>query len=187
VLQAVTQLLGEPVLLHLDQVFLKPPRDGMGTNWHQDNAYFKISDPLKGTAMWIAIHDATVENGTLRVVPGCFREEFPHARDPYSDHHIRCYPPEERAEAVELEAGGVVFFCYGTPHSTGANGTDRERAGVAYHFLRADYAPEKLLAPDRTYNPYLTGPEATGGDWEYGETVAGTWEREVESALSGSP
>ena len=26
--------------------------------------YFKIADPLKGTAMWIAVHDATVVNGT---------------------------------------------------------------------------------------------------------------------------
>ena len=59
---------GPALILRLDQVFLKPPRDGMGTNWHQDNAYFKISDPLKGTAMWIAVHDATAELRYL-VVP----------------------------------------------------------------------------------------------------------------------
>jgi hypothetical protein len=46
---AVSQLIGDPVLLHLDQVFLKPAQHGAGTNWHQDNAYFRISDPLKGT------------------------------------------------------------------------------------------------------------------------------------------
>src|SRR5437016_964329 len=40
VIEAVGQLIGDPVLLHLDQVFLKPGRHGMGTNWHQDNAYF---------------------------------------------------------------------------------------------------------------------------------------------------
>jgi hypothetical protein len=31
---AVEALLGGPVLLHLDQVFLKPARHGAGTNWH---------------------------------------------------------------------------------------------------------------------------------------------------------
>ena len=47
VAEAVSQLIGDPVLLHLDQVFLKPGRHGSGTNWHQDNAYFNIGDPLK--------------------------------------------------------------------------------------------------------------------------------------------
>jgi ectoine hydroxylase-related dioxygenase (phytanoyl-CoA dioxygenase family) len=174
------------VILRLDQVFLKPPRDGMGTHWHQDNAYFKISHPLKGTAMWIAAHEATVANGTLHVIPGSFRERYSHYRDPFSDHHIRCDPPEERAVPIELPAGGVVFFCYGTAHCTRENRTDRERAGVAFHFIHADYAAEeseKIVAADRTYHPYLTGPEATGGLREYGVRVADTWEREVERAL----
>jgi ectoine hydroxylase-related dioxygenase (phytanoyl-CoA dioxygenase family) len=184
VVQAVTQLIGEPALLHLDQVFLKPPGDGMGTNWHQDNAYFKISDPLRGTAMWIAVHEATVANGTLNVIPDSFREEYPHERDPYSNHHIRCYPPEARAVPVELPAGGVVFFCYGTAHCTRANTSDRERAGVAFHFLHADYAAKDLVAEGRDYRPYLTGPHASGGLNEYGVRVAGAWSREVERALA---
>jgi phytanoyl-CoA hydroxylase len=69
VIEAVTNLIGEEVTLHLDQIFLKPGKTGMGTAWHQDNAYFKVPQPLRGTAMWIAIHDATVANGTMRVVP----------------------------------------------------------------------------------------------------------------------
>src|SRR5262245_13098308 len=32
VVEAVHQLLGDPLILHLDQVFLKPGRTGMGTN-----------------------------------------------------------------------------------------------------------------------------------------------------------
>jgi phytanoyl-CoA hydroxylase len=186
VVRAVSQLIGDPVILHLDQVFLKPAGDGMGTHWHQDNAYFKISDPLKGTAMWIAVHDATVANGTLNVIPRSFLEAYDHDRDPYSDHHIRCYPPEERAVPVELSAGGVVFFCYGTAHCTRANTSDRERAGAAFHFLRADYASPDLLAPDRDYRPYLTGPQASGGLKEYGTQVAGTWDSEVNLTLEAA-
>lgn len=184
VIAAVSQLIGEPVILHLDQVFWKPGRHGMGTNWHQDNAYFKISDPLKGTAMWTAVHEATIENGTMRIVPGSHKEEYEHSRDPFSDHHIRCYPPEERAIDIELPAGGVLFFAYGVAHSTGANNTDRDRAGVALHFLRADYAQDSLLEDDRETRPYLTGPKATGGEREYGAKVAGTWDRQVERLLS---
>jgi len=185
VVDAISALIGDPFLLHLDQVFLKPGRHGAGTNWHQDNAYFKIRDPLKGTAMWTAVHDANEANGTMRIIPDSFKEVYEHTRDPYSDHHIRCYPPEERARLIELPAGGVLFFAYGIAHATGANNTDHERAGVALHFLRADYAHDDLIAPDRDYRPYLTGPEASGGLREYGVTVAGTWEQEVERVLSG--
>jgi Phytanoyl-CoA dioxygenase (PhyH) len=35
VVEAVRQLIGDPVLLHLDQVFLKPRKHGSGTSWHQ--------------------------------------------------------------------------------------------------------------------------------------------------------
>ncbi|MDE0098149.1 MAG: phytanoyl-CoA dioxygenase family protein [Truepera sp.] len=82
VLAAVGQLIGEPFMRQLDQIFLKPGRSGAGTDWHQDNAYFEISDPTMGTAMWIALHDATLENGTLHVVPNSHREVFEHERGP---------------------------------------------------------------------------------------------------------
>lgn len=186
VTEAVSELIGEPIILHLDQVFLKPGGHGMGTNWHQDNAYFKVRDPMGGTAMWIAVHDATLANGTIQVIPGSYRERYEHTRDPYSDHHIRCYPPEEQAVPLALPAGGVAFFCYGTAHCTGANTTNHERAGVAYHFLHTDYANDDLIADDRDYRPYLTGPKATGGEQEYGERVAGTWQAEVEKAITGA-
>ena len=184
VLAAVQALIGDPFILHLDQVFLKPAGHGMGTSWHQDNGYFRIDNPLQGTAMWIAVHDATVENGTIEVIPGMFGEDLPHERDPYSDHHIRCYPPEERAIPVELAAGGVVFFCYGTPHCTRANRTEADRAGVAFHFLHVDCAKKELIEDDRDYRPYLTGPRATGGETEYGIHVAGTFPKEIEQLLA---
>ena len=93
VVEAVGQLIGEPFLLHLDQMFLKPARHGVGTAWHQDNAYFRIADPLRGTAMWIAIHDATLANGTLHLIPGSHRERYEHRRDP------RLRPPHPRLAA----------------------------------------------------------------------------------------
>ena len=183
VVEAVSQLIGEPVLLHLDQVFLKPGRHGAGTNWHQDNAYFKIGDPLKGTALWTAVHDATEANGTMRIIPNQFREQWEHSRDPMSNHHIRCYPDESQSQLVELPAGGVLFFAYGTPHATGANTTEKERAGVALHFINAEVSQEAVGGFEPGLRPFLNGPEATGGEREYGTRVAGTWESEVERLL----
>jgi ectoine hydroxylase-related dioxygenase (phytanoyl-CoA dioxygenase family) len=184
VVAAVSQLIGDPVLLHLDQVFLKPGRHGTGTNWHQDNAYFKISNPLRGTALWTAVHDATIANGTIRLIPGSFRTSYEHRRDPDSDHHIRCWPPEDDAIAVELPAGGVVFFAYGVAHCTGGNTTDKERAGVALHFINGSVDQEAVSGFEPGRRPHLTGSGSTGGLAEYGVQVAGTWDDEVARVLA---
>jgi ectoine hydroxylase-related dioxygenase (phytanoyl-CoA dioxygenase family) len=174
---ALSQLLGDNATLHLDQAFLKPGKHGAGTNWHQDNAYFKIPDPLKGTAIWTAVHDATIANGTMRVIPGVFDQNLEHQRDPDSDHHIRCWPDESQAVTVELPAGGALFFCYGTPHATGANLTNKERAGVALHFLNADSVPDDYFGGqvNGIGHPVLTGSNADDGTISYGEPFAKLW------------
>ena len=166
---AIRSLIGDPFVFYLDQIFLKPAVTGMGTNWHQDNSYFKIADPAKGTAMWVALHDATIENGTLHVIPGSHLTPFEHWRDPQSDHHIRCEVPDEKAVSIELPAGGVAFFNFGVAHSTRTNRTNNERAGLALHFLRSDHIPKNgykqtCQGDSRVFGyTHITGPEATGG------------------------
>jgi ectoine hydroxylase-related dioxygenase (phytanoyl-CoA dioxygenase family) len=180
VVAAIRQLIGDPFIRQLDQIFLKPGRTGAGTDWHTDNAYFRISDPSKGTAMWIALHDATLANGTLHVIPRSYLESFAHERDLDSDHHIHMHADEARAVAIETPAGGAIFFNYGTAHATKANHTDHERAGLAFHFLRTDFIPDA----NRFKPVHVTGPEASGGLNEYGVQVAGSWEEEVRKALT---
>lgn len=181
VIETISQLIGDPVVLHLDQVFLKPARHGSGTSWHQDNAYFKIPDPTRGTAMWIAVHDATIANGTLEVIPGLFREKLEHARDPNSNHHIRCWPPEDKAIPIEIPAGGAIFFAYGTPHCTRANQTDHDRAALAYHFLNQD----QISAQNREncIGTVLSGPAADDGEKAHGQRITGTWAAHVDRML----
>lgn len=166
VVDAVESLIGTPILKILDQMFYKPAHTGMGTRWHTDNAYFKLSDPMKGVAMWIAIHDANKENGALKIVPNAFHEDFPHQRDPDSDHHIRTRLDEDRAVYCELAAGGVVFFCFGTPHATSDNHTARGRAGVGIHFVNYEHmdGPGK----ERWERIHLSDQRSTSGEKEYG-------------------
>ena len=178
VVAAVSALLGDPVAKILDQMFYKPSFVGMGTNWHTDNAYFGIDEPLRGCAMWIAIDDASRENGTLKVLPNAFRRQFLHQRDPDSDHHIRTYINEQGqsgsggAVHCELAPGGVVFFCFGTPHATGSNPTCRGRAGVGIHFVNFDYASDDMRTGKRWQHVFLTGDCASGGEREYGEQIS---------------
>ena len=179
VVVAIEQLIGGPVVLQLDQVFLKPAHHGAGTNWHQDNHYFGVEKPTTATALWTAVHDATMQNGTMRVIPRAFETMLEHRRDPDSNHHFRCFPDESSQEIIEIEAGGALFFNYGTPHATGPNLTNSERAGVALHFLNEE--SNRSARGGLGKRPYLSGPQATGGESEYGERV--DWEAQVRQTL----
>ena len=179
VTETVRQLIGDPVVRHLDQIFLKPPKMGAGTSWHQDNAYFRLADPRNGTGMWIALHDATVENGTLHVIPRSYAMDFDHERDMGSDHHIMIKDADEStAVAAELKAGGCIFFNYGMAHCTRENKTDKERAGLAYHFYNG-----KENARMNDHVVHLTGDQASGGVNEYGVQIDGTWTDEVRKLI----
>ncbi len=176
---AITTLLGDSACQHLDQIFLKPPKHGAGTNWHTDNAYFKSTVVEAGTGMWIALHDAHRANGTMQVIPGSHRLDLSHRRDGSSDHHITCADVIDPATAkhIELPAGGVLFFNYGVAHATGSNTTEHERAGLALHFLRE----ENLSQSDGWTTPAdvwqrRIGAASDGGKHIHGEDLLGAWE-----------
>jgi len=174
VIQAIGQLIGDPIVWQLDQIFLKPAHHGAGTSWHQDNAYFRIADRRQGVGMWTAVHAATIANGTMHVIPRGDTELLAHDRDGGSNHHVRCVVDEAQAAPIELPAGGVLFFNYAVPHCTKANTTGHERAGLALHFLREEAVvePEKKIA-------ILTGPNATNGVAEFGSDQRREWERQI--------
>jgi len=71
VLDIVAELTGGPqVMLYSDQVFLKPAFCGSEKPLHQDNSYFKITPHAAGITCWMAIDDATTNNGCLQYIPG---------------------------------------------------------------------------------------------------------------------
>lgn len=182
VIDAISRLIGTPYVRYLDQIFLKPGGHGAGTNWHQDNAYFKTTDPASGVGMWVAMHDASLANGTMELIPKSHLEQYAHERDLGSDHHIRCTVDESKSVPVEVAAGGVAFFNYGIAHCTRANTTDKPRAGLACHYLRTDSIPNR----EANTGTHITGPEATDGEAEYGVKVAGTWDAEVQRVISSA-
>ena len=187
--ETIAGLLGGDAVQHLDQIFLKPAKHGAGTNWHTDNAYFQAADPRYGVGMWIAVHDATRTNGTLRFILRSHLRIWAHERDGDSDHHIPCAKEIDPAEEVlvEVPAGGVAFFNYGVAHSTGPNNTERERAGLALHFmLGSNVALEDRHFSEQPVTSYrwLSGPLCNGGKSYHGEDLRGDWHTEVERLSS---
>ena len=68
ILDYVQDLLGEDLICWGTHYFCKMPGDGKAVAWHQDASYWPIT-PSKTVTVWLAIDDATVENGAMQVIP----------------------------------------------------------------------------------------------------------------------
>jgi len=69
ILDMAEQLIGPDIALWNMSFFAKPAVNGKKTPFHQDGEYWPIR-PLATCTVWIAVDDATVENGCLRIIPG---------------------------------------------------------------------------------------------------------------------
>ena len=69
ILDYVEQLIGPDFALWNSSFFAKPALNGHATPWHQDGQYWPIK-PLATCTVWLAIDDATIENGCLRFIKG---------------------------------------------------------------------------------------------------------------------
>jgi Phytanoyl-CoA dioxygenase (PhyH) len=67
---AASQLLGnKPIRFWHDQLFCKPATHGGVVAWHQDYSYWTRTVPLQHLTCWVALDDATTDNGCLYYVP----------------------------------------------------------------------------------------------------------------------
>ncbi|MDQ3106540.1 MAG: phytanoyl-CoA dioxygenase family protein [Actinomycetota bacterium] len=128
-------LVGPDVRLYWDQAVYKKPEKPRRFPWHQDNGYTFV-EPQAYLTCWIALTDATVENGCPQVVPGLHRSGTLRHRwvDPLG---FECFPDHPTTTAAEVPAGGAVLFSSLTPHLTGPNTTDAVRKAYI-----VQYAPD---------------------------------------------
>jgi phytanoyl-CoA hydroxylase len=131
-------LIGQEMVLKGEMALAKPPMIGSEKPWHQDNAYFNwLPLHLVGTA-WIALDDATIENGCMFVLPGG------HKLGALKHHHtIDCEILPDRfdrsqAVPIELKAGGALFFSAMLPHQTPPNRTSTRRRALQFQYRGID-------------------------------------------------
>ena len=117
-------LLGPDVNTYWDQAVYKKPRAESPFPWHQDNGY-NFVEPQSYVTCWIAINDATEDNGCPWVVPGLHRRgTLAHERTPLG---FQCVEDPPGAVCAPARAGSIVVFSSLTPHATGPNRTDHSR------------------------------------------------------------
>lgn len=126
-----------------DQIQYKPPVLGGPTYWHQDHPAWPIIQPAELVSAWVALDDATVDNGCMWMVPGSHKwgdhgkyiatdeAYMPYLKDPSR------LPAELRYEAVpfEIKKGQVGFHHCLTWHGALPNRSDRKRRAIAVHYM----------------------------------------------------
>src|SRR5579862_5235732 len=83
-----TQMLGPDVDLYWNQSVFKGPEGSKQFPWHQDDGYTPVT-PSPYLTLWLALNDATEENGTISILPGSHRNGLmPHRK---SDIGLICH------------------------------------------------------------------------------------------------
>ncbi len=141
ILDMVEQVIGPDFALWNSSFFAKPAGGGMRTPWHQDGEYWPIR-PLATCTVWIAVDDATPENGCLRVIRGSHkdrqlkRHRTVEAADVTLNQELM---PEEydedQAVDLELEAGQISLHDIYLLHGSEANNSGRPRRGMTLRFM----------------------------------------------------
>jgi phytanoyl-CoA hydroxylase len=135
IVDVVEQLVGPNIKLYCDQLMMKPRFNGTVTDWHQDSVAWSMFAPQDHVSCWIALDDATAENGCMTVVPGSHKWG-PIARE-YRDQFL-ANPLLAEPVPVERKAGYCMFHHGLNFHRTGANPTPHRRRGLALHYLSAE-------------------------------------------------
>ena len=125
ILDLCADLVGPDVRLYWDQAVYKKTEKPRRVPWHQDNGYTYV-EPQAYLTVWLALTDATLDNGCPWIAPGRHRlgTITHHYVDPLGHECLTDVPD---AVAAEVPAGGAVVFSSLTPHLTGPNTTEDTR------------------------------------------------------------
>lgn len=135
--RALDQLLGQGRVLFQEMALVKPPRIGQDKPWHQDAAYFRISDPGLIVGVWIALDPALRQNGCMEVVPAShLGGAVPHVHE---NDFNRCRIVDDKLRedervALEMQPGDALIFSALLHHYTAPNQSDLRRRAIQFHY-----------------------------------------------------
>ena len=153
---AVLKALISPNLKSMQTMLFVKKAGKPGQAWHQDEHFIPTRDRSLCGA-WIALDDATIENGCMWMHPGSHARGVlwpmkPHGEDRFdSADEVFGHPfAREGGTAVELKAGGVAFFNGYVLHRSLPNRAKSGfRRALVTHYMSAESLLPWTLGADR--------------------------------------
>lgn len=153
VLDAVEDVIGPDILVYHSTLFLKEAHTPAYVRWHQDSPYFYLT-PHDHVTAWVALSDATVEAGCMRVLPGSHRwGVFEHDDKPEPMNMIRRGQgisgrfDHETGIPMPVLAGQMSLHHTDLVHASSANNSGDRRLGYAISYIPAHVRPTGGIRP----------------------------------------
>ena len=167
ILDAVEHLIGPDILVWTSSVFIKEPRDPAYFGWHQDSYTY----PLDGDEVinvWVALTDATRENGAMRFHVGSNRLGPLGHVETWDEYHLGSRGEtvdievnEDRVVDVLLDAGEASLHHVNLLHSSEPNRSDGRRIGYAIRYI-----PSHIRDKNRRGTAMLVRGHDRFGHWD---------------------
>lgn len=152
-----------------DQALIKEPFANP-TAWHLDNPYWSFYS-RDSISIWIALEDATLENGCMWFIPGTHKlATFDNcAIGANMGDLFRIYPKMAKIDsvAVPMKAGDCSFHNGLTAHGAGANMTRRRRIAMACAYMPAGsvFNGQRNILPKAYFESLKKGDVLANDDW----------------------
>lgn len=140
-LELLAGLMAPELDVFLSQFIFKTP-GAWGQPWHQDSYYFPFDPPRPVVGAWLAVTEATLENGCLHVLPGSHHEPVhEHVRDrrPGANYGYVEIIDHDLAGSVPvlMQPGDLLLFDSHLMHRSTDNVSDGIRGAIVYHYAAA--------------------------------------------------
>ena len=137
-LQMARHLLGADVDFDFDMLINKAPGTSTPTPWHQDCAYWPDLPDRRAASCWIALDEATMDNGCMWFVPASHRGPLrKHQPVAPGRHALVCEASESEGVCVPLKPGSCTFHAGATLHYSRGNSTPGPRRALILNFRPA--------------------------------------------------
>ena len=133
-LQIAKELLGDDMELDFDMLINKAPHTNTITPWHQDAAYWIDMPDLRAVSCWLAIDQASKDNGCMWYTPRSHHSQIIHHTQIGEKGALKCEGSEKGSVCVELNSGSCVFHHGRTLHYSRGNSTNNNRRAMITNF-----------------------------------------------------
>lgn len=131
-----TRLLGPDVDLYWNQAVFKAPEGEKEFPWHQDDGYTPV-EPSPYLTLWLALNDATPENGCISVLPGSHKNgRVEHRPSPIG---LVCHDLNDPDQGVQapVRKGSIAAFQSLMFHKSGVNRSSGVRKAYIIQYSHA--------------------------------------------------
>lgn len=150
ILDAVADVIGPNILLWNTNFFIKEATNPGFVSWHQDSTYWGL-DPDEVVTAWVALTDATPDNGYMQFLPGSHKsDQLPHLDTFHRDNllsrgqEIAVEVDTSKAVGVGLKAGEMSLHHIKLVHGSAPNRSGDRRVGMALRYIPTHVRQTKL-------------------------------------------